>query len=168
LTKNKQICDECIKETGGCCTAVEISLHIDELEVFKNRFANNPPKGHTLEIHDDETDVYLYSSQDDPCMFLNSENKCSIYEKRPLICRMYPIMWEGEDNLNYFADFACPLAHMIPTREMNLWQQDPRNKGYIEKMGELDFTSTEPQYVNLTVITEEVDPPYLLDHTYDV
>jgi hypothetical protein len=43
------------------------------------------------------------------------------------------------------------------------WSWNDRNKGYVDKMGELDFESSEPQYVNLTVITDEVEPVSLLD-----
>lgn len=27
-----------------------------------------------------------------PCVFLNKENKCDIYQVRPLICRNYPLL----------------------------------------------------------------------------
>ncbi|MHA2089372.1 MAG: YkgJ family cysteine cluster protein [Candidatus Kariarchaeaceae archaeon] len=165
LTKNKRICTACINDSGGCCTEVEISIHIDELAPFKERFdAGSAPAGHTLEIHDDDTKVYLYTSQEDSCMFLNEDTTCGIYEKRPLICRMYPVMWEEKKKtMNFFGDFACPLAHMIPVRDLASWSWNTKNKGYVDKMGELDFESSEPQYVNLTVITDEVDPVSLLD-----
>lgn len=34
--------------------------------------------------------IYDYFIDADVCPFLTSENKCSIYEKRPLICRQFP------------------------------------------------------------------------------
>ena len=36
---------------------------------------------------DEENDYVLKSS---PCSFLGADNKCSIYEVRPLACREYP------------------------------------------------------------------------------
>jgi len=31
-----------------------------------------------------------------PCHFLDSDNKCSIYPHRPLGCRIYPVVWNNE------------------------------------------------------------------------
>jgi len=36
---------------------------------------------------DEENDYVLQSS---PCYFLETDNKCAIYEDRPLACREYP------------------------------------------------------------------------------
>ena len=36
--------------------------------------------------------IVFYQMKTSPCPHLNSQNKCRIYEKRPLICRSFPIM----------------------------------------------------------------------------
>jgi Fe-S-cluster containining protein len=36
--------------------------------------------------------IILYQMKVGPCPKLSPENKCQIYEKRPLICRSFPIM----------------------------------------------------------------------------
>ncbi|MHA2252376.1 MAG: YkgJ family cysteine cluster protein [Candidatus Kariarchaeaceae archaeon] len=166
MTKNKQVCTECITETGGCCTEVQLCVHIDELESFKEKFdTKTAPKGHTLTVHNEVGDVFIYNSQEDPCMFLDqTTNQCQNYENRPLICRTYPIMWQEKGKgMNHFVDFACPLAHMVPIRELHRWAKVPKNKEYMEKMGELVFKTSYTQYVNLTILAEEVEPQHLLD-----
>ena len=97
-------------------------------------------------------------------MFLDNGHKCLIYEKRPLICSLYPILWEEQDGvMNYFADFACPLAHITPVHDLYNWVKEPSKKKLIEILGELEFESNLIQYVNISKITDEVYPAHLLE-----
>jgi len=50
----------------------------------------------------------LYSS---PCPFLTKDNDCSVYEKRPIICRRFPINnlpWTQSNNELSHTFFQCP------------------------------------------------------------
>lgn len=153
------VCQKCIELTGGCCENVTFALFENEYLLFKQRFDNGTaPKNHVLEIHDEEENVYQYSSNDERCMYLGPDNNCSIYEIRPTICRTYPILWqepEDEDTLQYFLDIACPLTYRVPYRDFLGWIEDYQEK--ITEMGELDFEMTDSQYVNLTNLLEEVN-----------
>lgn len=74
-------CANCCKTTSPIFRDVDIKriskkLRLKEAELIKNY----------LRL-DDESDYVLKSS---PCYFLDSDNKCLIYEDRPLACREYP------------------------------------------------------------------------------
>jgi len=58
-----------------------------------------------------------YVLQKAPCSFLGEDNKCSIYEHRPLACREYPHtdrknMYQLLD-LSYRNTLICPAVHDI-------------------------------------------------------
>ena len=74
-------CANCCKTISPIFRDVDIKriskkLRLKEAELIKNY----------LRL-DDESDYVLKSS---PCYFLDSDNKCLIYEDRPLACREYP------------------------------------------------------------------------------
>lgn len=63
-----------------------------------------------LYLSDDGKDVDLTRSHMFPidrdakdCVFLNEDRKCSIYEKRPLICRSYPVAIRIDEDRNRLA-----------------------------------------------------------------
>ncbi len=137
-----------MKSTGGCCTDTRFSIHISELEPFKKAFEQNPSisKGHKLEKFDGD-EVYLYDSKNNPCIFLNMEKRCSIYEKRPLTCRLYPILWKERSK---YIDFACPISHTVPLREIMQWLEKKENKAQLKKMEALDFNERLAQYISIS------------------
>ena len=52
-------------------------------------------------ITDEGIIIYDYFIDADVCPFLTADNKCSIYEKRPLICRQFPNI--GYDNSDFLS-----------------------------------------------------------------
>ncbi len=94
---------EC-KQCGKCCSIIKNSeKSIGGLPLFEwekeelERLASE--KGIKLEIgptdlvFDKKSNSYIcinFSLKQEPCPFLK-DNKCSIYEKRPLICRYFPL-----------------------------------------------------------------------------
>ncbi len=55
--------------------------------------------------------VRVLRNVDGKCFFLK-EGKCSIYDSRPLGCKLYPVVWDVERRKAVVHDF-CPLASSI-------------------------------------------------------
>ncbi|MFX1294793.1 MAG: tetratricopeptide repeat protein [Promethearchaeota archaeon] len=52
--------------------------------------------------------IVLYSFLCQKCPFLNSSNKCNIYNKRPMICKAFPICEAGFTQSNLMYCTSCP------------------------------------------------------------
>lgn len=74
-------CANCCKTTSPIFRDVDIKRIAKRLRVSERQLIDSYLK------MDDENDYVLQSS---PCTFLGDDNKCSIYEDRPLACREYP------------------------------------------------------------------------------
>jgi Fe-S-cluster containining protein len=74
-------CANCCKTTSPIFRDVDISRIAKKLKVSIKDFISA-----NLRI-DEDNDYVLKSS---PCLFLNEDNTCQIYEDRPLACREYP------------------------------------------------------------------------------
>lgn len=153
--ESKTICQKCIEITGGCCTSVNLFIHRTEISPFLERKDTfGLPTDHSLEAWDKNEEIYVYNSSHNQCMFLGSDNLCTIYENRPLVCRMYPFLWkENALNLNeIFIDILCPLAHYRPFKKMYEESNNEKNQQQIENLGTLRFDVDEKNYLNITDI----------------
>lgn len=74
-------CANCCKTTSPIFRDVDIKRISKALRVKESKFIEDYLK------LDEDSDYVLKQS---PCTFLNEDNKCSIYEIRPLACREYP------------------------------------------------------------------------------
>jgi Fe-S-cluster containining protein len=74
-------CANCCKTTSPIFRDVDIKRISKELRMKESQFISNYLK------MDEDSDYVLKSS---PCYFLGDDNKCSIYDVRPLACREYP------------------------------------------------------------------------------
>lgn len=74
-------CANCCKTTSPIFRDVDIKRISKQLRVKEKQFIE------TYLRFDEESDYVLKQS---PCAFLGTDNKCSIYEYRPLACREYP------------------------------------------------------------------------------
>ena len=158
----KDICQKCIKSNGGCCTNVKLLIHSSEIELFRERYNTNKiPLEHDLEIVDKEKDLYLYDSGGERCMFLNADYTCSIYEHRPLVCRLYPLKWQTTDN--FHIDLSCPLAHLISLNEITHWKNEDNNAELLTKMAPLNFNSKNKNYANITNLKKKYYQLNILD-----
>ena len=78
---------DCLKCANCCKTTSPIFIDVD-INRLSKRLKTNPSQFIANYLHmDNEGDYVLNSS---PCVFLQEDNKCEVYEDRPLACREYP------------------------------------------------------------------------------
>ena len=151
--EHKNICNDCISTTGGCCTGVNIILHESEVKPFlyakeKHLFSESD----NLEELKGQKDLFVYTSGTKRCHFLTESNTCSIYNSRPTICKLYPIVWKKgiiESN-DIFIDLLCPLTHVKPILDLYSSSQELENKKLIKKIGSLVFNENDSSFLNIT------------------
>ena len=92
-------------------------------------------------------------------MFLNNENQCTIYSQRPLVCRMYPVLWKNSQHHvhDIFIDLSCPYTHVKPLKEIANWSTELINKKGMKKMGPLVFDGRKGQYINYNYLRDNFD-----------
>lgn len=74
-------CANCCKTTSPIFRDVDVKRISKVLRMKEQQFVDQ------FLVRDSDGDLVLQSS---PCYFLGDDNKCSIYEHRPLACREYP------------------------------------------------------------------------------
>ncbi len=104
---------DCSKGNAYCCKNNQVSLTIDE---FK-KYAYEAPMVISVKVSSEKEMDYMYSFQDKyvyfelsmlvqpECEFLE-ENQCSIYEDRPTICRLFPVMIGTKGSIVYDLSFC--------------------------------------------------------------
>lgn len=160
------ICQSCIEKTGGCCTNVTFTISEKEIAPFFEKQKSGLPEGHSIVLNDDDDDVktYNYDSNGEACMFLDADNKCSIYDKRPLICRTYPVNWGIEKKkITFYLDFECVLSHHIPVNTFYKKVADPRIQQQYHELGDMEFDPELARYVDISTLYKVSDPKELLD-----
>jgi Fe-S-cluster containining protein len=75
------LCANCCKTTGPLLLSKDISRLANAVKLTEGNFSKNYLKT------DAEGDVIFNKM---PCMFLSSDNYCSVYNARPNACREYP------------------------------------------------------------------------------
>jgi hypothetical protein len=101
-------CANCCKTTSPIFRDADIRRIAKHLRIKETQFISTYLK------LDDENDYVLQKS---PCHFLGSENKCDIYEVRPLACREYP--HTNRKNMHQILDLTvhntliCPAVSKI-------------------------------------------------------
>ena len=92
-------CGECCRnfqEKGKCIPLFDFEVEIlKNISNEKNIKIEFKPIKYLLEENSQIVFVYLYGLNHDICPLLK-ENKCSIYTKRPLICRQFPLLWTAQ------------------------------------------------------------------------
>jgi Fe-S-cluster containining protein len=78
---------DCLECANCCKTTSPIFRDVDIKRISKHLRLNEMQFISTYLRMDEERDYVLKKS---PCSFLGSDNKCDIYEFRPLACREYP------------------------------------------------------------------------------
>lgn len=153
--KGKTVCANCIQKTGGCCTSINLIIHETEIKPFENAKKKKLlPPTHVLERISDKSNLYSYQTNGERCIFLTSTNTCSIYDQRPTVCNMYPIVWKKTaiNPTNLFIDLLCPLAHSMPIRDIYKTSTEMNRKKMMKEIGPLVFDSSTSSYLNISDI----------------
>lgn len=112
--KGKSICAGC----GECCYNVPLPAAF--VEANGSKMVTEPESWTWL-----SEDTVLCDTPDGRCPFLTGKRKCSVYEKRPSICRMFgertddPLLWcrikQGEmpEEMKRIGDFKAVLARRM-------------------------------------------------------
>jgi len=84
-------CTECALCCGDTRSRTRSILLLKREADQISRITSQPVEGFATKIENREPYVYMMrkTAADGKCFFLE-ENRCTIYEKRPLICRFYP------------------------------------------------------------------------------
>lgn len=153
------ICFKCYKNGYNCCKDVAIGILYDEpaydhfIKMYEEK---SMPKGHEFnqrlngkdrkgkDIWDE--DVAIYESNNGFCMFFDKDTgKCTIYDNRPMICKVFPNVWQNQHTI--FIALSCPLSHVIPLKVIS-----DMTKPYKEEIAKIPYYNTgkkEPRYLNL-------------------
>ncbi len=96
-------CANCCKTTSPIFRDIDIKRISKKLKVKEKEFINS-----NLRM-DQDGDYVLKTS---PCLFLDTDNTCSIYEDRPLACREYP--HTNRKNMYQIFDLTLKNADVCP------------------------------------------------------
>jgi len=96
-------CANCCKTTSPIFRKVDIDRIAKSMGMKSGKFENE-----FLRI-DEDGDYVLKSS---PCYFLGKDNKCSIYDVRPLACREYP--HTDRKNMYQILDLTAKNVEICP------------------------------------------------------
>ena len=102
-------------ECANCCTTTPPIINKQDITRIA-RFLKISPRQFTRKYVLTDVNEEM-SFQRVPCVFLNDNNSCSIYEVRPEACRRYPHTdeesWFSRSLLNVKNTLICPAAYMI-------------------------------------------------------
>ena len=119
-------CSNC----GICCEETEMELSSEDIE----RLEENGYRLEEFAVIDDG--VARLRNVDGYCYFyIRVDKKCQIYEKRPLGCYLYPVVYLANEGA--IVDELCPMGQTISEQEL-------RTKGKIldKLLKKLDNEST--------------------------
>jgi Fe-S-cluster containining protein len=81
---------------GECCRRLIIEVLLEDAE----REPKIKEMGSPLKGFDGEQIGYWLNAKDGPCVFLDrASNRCTIYETRPLLCRLFSCDGEAREEL---------------------------------------------------------------------
>lgn len=99
----------CIK-CGICCIGTEMELLAEDIKRIESA-------GYKLEEFAVEINgIYRLKNVDGHCVFYDAATRtCKIYPIRPVGCRLYPLVYDGE---KVTVDKTCPTWDTVPASEI--------------------------------------------------
>lgn len=73
---------------ANCCKTTSPIFNMGDIERVAGKLRMLPSKFIDKYLHLDEDNQYVLNSS--PCPFLDAENYCLVYDKRPTACKEYP------------------------------------------------------------------------------
>jgi len=80
-------CSACVNK---CCSQPLDWVYVTEAEIVKLEDASGVFRGEFIEQIRNEINGLMFQTLRLPCYFLDAEEQCSVYDSRPLICRLFP------------------------------------------------------------------------------
>ncbi len=101
------LCSNC----GLCCEETVMELSSEDI-------ARIEKMGYRLEEFAVTDDVVTrLRNVEGYCIFYSrADNKCQIYKKRPMGCRLYPVVYLANEGV--IIDDLCPMGHTISEKEL--------------------------------------------------
>ena len=100
---------DCLSCANCCKTTSPIFRDVDIKRIAK-RFRVNEMQFISTYLRIDEDRDYVLKTS--PCTFLGADNKCDIYEDRPLACREYP--HTNRKNMSQILDLTLKNSEICP------------------------------------------------------
>lgn len=75
-------------DCGNCCKSLGPKLNTTDIRRISSVLRIKATEFEQKYLRTDEDDDFVFSTM--PCVFLNEDNSCKIYEDRPRACREYP------------------------------------------------------------------------------
>jgi len=129
-------CHDCAG-CSDCCRQMGDTVLVDPYDV--NRLCKALGKSFSdllireVELHVEDGLILpnLKMDEEQKCVFLNENGRCSIHAHRPGICRLFPLGRQYEENsLSYFVlENACPAGGKTKIK-IEKWMDTPQMKKY--------------------------------------
>jgi len=75
-------------ECANCCKTTSPAIYERDIDRLAKHLRMKPSKFIESYLNKDNDDCYVLKSS--PCVFLDDENYCTVYEHRPMACKTYP------------------------------------------------------------------------------
>lgn len=125
-TKNNlgtfNLCSNCVGNSANCCSNTDVDAPMilpseakaisEKMNIEKEEFSN---RIEFSKMYNDSTlkDLYQLKKQKDNSCYFYKDNKCTIYDIRPIDCRIFPydvkLEKDGEYYLVYYNTETCPI-----------------------------------------------------------
>lgn len=84
----KTQCSSCVHK---CCSEPFDWVFLTSREITRLQAASGVPEEHFVVTRRNATTGHMFRTLDLPCRFLNTQTgECTVYESRPLVCRIFP------------------------------------------------------------------------------
>lgn len=105
---------DCLK-CANCCKTTSPIFTDRDIDRIAKRLRIRPTEFIEKHLHIDEDNHYVLNQS--PCLFLDADNYCSIYNDRPSACKEYPhtkrVRFYQVAELTYNNTFICPAVSRI-------------------------------------------------------
>lgn len=104
---------------GECCRGFKV-LTILKGDILFNMLGNPQNfRGHNYTISNYTSGYAMIKGENDDCTFLKEDNGCSVYDKRPSICRIFPFVLTDvksfrDHSISFFSlSSKCPIISKL-------------------------------------------------------
>ncbi len=178
----KADCDDC-KGCSVCCHDMGKSIVLDPLDIYRLSMSFEELLGSTVELNIVDGVILpnlKMSEENNSCIFLDENGRCSIHENRPGICRIFPLGRVYDDgSFNYILQVnECPKENKSKVK-VSKWIDTPNLKTnqkfisdwhyFIKKTGQKILNMDDEKVakkVNLEILQAFYVEPYKRDEDF--